>query len=30
VLDQPITPQTVAGGSLIAIAVLALQRPVRG
>jgi drug/metabolite transporter (DMT)-like permease len=26
VLDQPITPQTVVGGSLIAIAVLALQR----
>jgi drug/metabolite transporter (DMT)-like permease len=26
VLDQPITPQTIVGGSLIAIAVLALQR----
>lgn len=26
VLDQPITPQTVVGGSLIAIAVLVLQR----
>jgi drug/metabolite transporter (DMT)-like permease len=29
VLDQPITVQTVAGGSLIATAVLALQRPAR-
>ena len=30
VLDQPITPQTVVGGSLIAIAVLVLQRNTRG
>jgi hypothetical protein len=26
VLDQPIRPETLAGGSLIAIAVLVLQR----
>lgn len=30
VLDQPITPQTIAGGSLIAVAVLVLQRSARG
>jgi drug/metabolite transporter (DMT)-like permease len=30
VLGQPITPQTVIGGSLIAIAVLVLQRSARG
>ena len=30
VLDQPLTPQTVIGGSLIAIAVLVLQRSARG
>ena len=30
VLDQPITPQTVVGGSLIAVAVFVLQRNARG
>lgn len=30
VLGQPITPQTVLGGSLIAVAVLVLQRSARG
>ena len=30
VLDQPITPQTIVGGSLIAIAVLVLQRRPHG
>ena len=29
VLKQPLTPQTILGGTLIAIAVLVLQRPVR-